>query len=79
MHTLPIGDAPRRGRAEDSGLTPRGVSGWIVCAGATRAISRGRVKCPRLGAVSAMECLACHLLVTVAPERDPRLACSTGE
>jgi hypothetical protein len=78
MHTLPISDSPRRGRAEDSGRTRRGVSGWIVCAGATRAISRGRVKCPRWGAVSAMECLACHLLVTVAPERDPRLACSTG-
>jgi hypothetical protein len=35
------------------------------------------VKCPQRGNVSAGECLACHLLATVANERDLRLACST--
>lgn len=52
---------------------------WIVCAGATRDVSRGNVKCPQRGIVSAKECLSCHLLVTVARERDVRLACSTAE
>lgn len=51
-------------------------SAWIVCAGATRKVSHGRVHCPRRGTVSAIECLACHLLVTVADERNPRRACS---
>lgn len=60
---------------------PVGQSGvaWIVCAGATCDVSRGRVKCPQRGTVSAMECMGCHLLVTVADERDLRLACSTAE
>jgi hypothetical protein len=50
---------------------------WIVCAGATRDVSRGNLNCPQRGIVSAKECLSCHLLVTVAEERDLRLACST--
>jgi len=57
----------------------RNRSIWIVCAGATRDVSRGLVKCPQRGIVSAQECLGCHLLVTVADERDLRLACSTAE
>ena len=57
----------------------RSRSTWIVCAGATRDISVGRVKCPQQGIVSVDECLACHHLVTVADERDLRLACSTAE
>ena len=56
-----------------------GGSAWIVCIGATREVTGGRVSCPRVGAVSAVDCLACHLLVTVAAERDPRWACATAE
>ena len=63
----------RRQRVEE-----RGSSIWIVCAGATRDVSRGRVECPQRGIVNAKECLGCHLLVTIAHERDLRLACSTA-
>jgi len=50
---------------------------WIVCVGTTLDVSRGRVKCPQRGILSAKECLACHLLVAVADERNLRFACST--
>jgi len=59
------------------GPVSRSRSPWIVCGGVTRDVRRGRVKCPQRGNVSAGECLACHLLATVANERDLRLACST--
>ena len=61
------------------GSVSRSSSPWIVCAGATRDVSRGGVNCPQRGNVRAADCLACHLLVTVADERDPRLGCSTAE
>jgi len=59
------------------GPVSRSRSPWVVCAGVTRDVRRGLVKCPQRGNVSAGECLACHLLVTLANERDLRLACST--
>jgi len=53
-------------------------SPWIACAGATHEVSRGRVNCPQRGVVRARDCVECHLLMTFAYERDPRLACSTS-
>lgn len=80
MNILSVREAPGRRDANDQ--WPRQSQkrlSWIVCAGATRDVSRGRVNCPQWGTVGAMECLACHLLVTVSDELDPRLACSTAE
>jgi len=79
MNILLVREAPGQCDANDTGLAGRSDVRWIVCAGATRDVSRGRVKCPRRGIVSATECLACHLLVTLTDERDLRLACSTAE
>lgn len=65
--------------ADGDGKASAGGSTWIVCIGATREVNGGRVSCPRVGAVSAVDCLTCHLLVTVAAERDPRWGCATAE
>jgi hypothetical protein len=78
MSVLSVSEPAGRRDVDDPGLAGRYGSIWIVCAGATRVVSGGRVKCPRWGTVSAMECMACHLLVTVADERNPRRACSTA-
>jgi hypothetical protein len=64
---------------DDRNVGSLGESAWIVCAGATRDVCRGLVDCPRWGSVDAVDCLACHLLETLANERDPRRACSTEE
>jgi hypothetical protein len=65
-------------RGSGSGDVPAGDS-WVVCAGHTRDVIDNRVTCPRLGSVSLTDCLGCHLLVTVARERDDRRACSVAE
>ena len=65
-------------RGSGSGDVPAGDS-WIVCFGHTRDVSEDRVSCPRRGSVTMRDCLACHLLVTVARERDVRRACSMPE
>ena len=64
-----------------SGASPPRGSGtsWIVCAGATRDVSDGRVQCPGHGVVEMGACLVCHLLVTCSAERNLRVECSTGE
>lgn len=69
----------RLGQDDANREGPEGVGHeqWIVCAGATRYARRGRVMCPQWGIREATECLACHLLETVANERDPRVACAT--
>lgn len=79
MNTLSVGEARGGREAYDGGLVSHRGSAWIVCAGATRDVSRGRVTCPQMGTVSAIECLACHLLVTVSDERSWLLACSTED
>jgi len=61
------------------GRVSRSRSPWLVCAGATRDVRRGRVECPGLGTVAEADCLACHLLVAVADERNLRFACTSAE
>jgi len=77
MNSPFIREASAGREASEPGFLSRPVTGWIVCAGATREVSRGQVNCPRDGVISAVECLACHLLVTIAHERNSRMACST--
>jgi len=79
MTSLSVSYAPVWRDAKDRAVLGRHNSAWIVCEGATREVSYGRVQCPRWSTVNAVECLACHLLVTVVDERDPRLACSSAE
>lgn len=80
MNILPVSESPGRRDANDQWPPlSQERSSWIVCAGATRDGSHGRVICPQWGSIGAVECLACHLLEAVSDERDPRLACSTGE
>lgn len=53
---------------------------WIVCGGAIREATAGRVACPLQGtAVTLGECLGCHCLVTHSGERDPLTDCVIGE
>jgi hypothetical protein len=78
MSVLSVSQPPGPADASGSGFPSRSGLRWIVCAGATRDVSRGHVKCPQRGIVNAKECLGCHLLVTIAHERDLRLACSTA-
>ena len=78
----PIGPMTSRRENHPRGATAEagaGGSAWMVCFGATREVSGGLVSCPRAGTVSLGDSLACHLLVTIAAERDPRLACATAE
>jgi len=79
MSVLSVSHPPGPTDANGSGFPSRSGLRWIVCAGATRDVRNGRVKCPRGGAVSAIDCMACHLLVTVADERSQRRACSVAE
>ncbi len=39
----------------------------------------GWVPCPIGGLAMVADCLDCHLLETVAGERDPRMSCATPE
>ena len=57
----------------------RASPSWVVCGGKTRDVIAGLVCCPRQGSVNADVCSECHFLLTLARERDPRLACSTAE
>lgn len=53
---------------------------WIVCGGAIREVTDGRVTCPLQGtAVALGECLGCHCLVTHSGERDPLTDCAIPE
>ena len=53
---------------------------WVVCGGATREATGGRVACPMQGvAVTLGECLGCHCLVTHSGERDPLTDCAMPE
>ena len=70
--------ASKQGATRVSVDVPAGDS-WIVCAGQTRDVINGLVSCPLLGPVALSDCLGCHLLVTVARERDVRRACSVAE
>ena len=70
--------ASNKGATRVSDHVPAGDS-WIVCAGHTRDVIDERVICPRLGSVTLGDCLGCHLLVTVARERDVRRGCSVAE
>ena len=53
---------------------------WVACLGSVHDVRAGRVDCPLLsGFVSLRECLDCHLLLTVADERDGWTACAVGD
>ena len=56
---------------------PDPLGQWVVCGGAIREVTDGRVACPLQGtAVSLGECLGCHCLVTHSGERDPLTDCA---
>jgi hypothetical protein len=52
---------------------------WIICQGAERAVTDGRVRCPLKGRVTLAQCLGCHLLETLADERARRSGCVAGD
>ena len=53
---------------------------WVACLGSVHVVRAGRVDCPLLsGSVSLRECLDCHLLLTVADEREGWAACAVGD
>lgn len=53
---------------------------WVVCGGAVRDATGGRVTCPLQGrAVTLGECIGCHCLMTHSGERDPLTDCAIGE
>ena len=57
-----------------------GAERWVACLGSVHDVRAGRVDCPLLsGTVSLRECLACHLLLTVADEREGWTACAIGD
>jgi hypothetical protein len=59
---------------------PDAAGQWVVCGGAIREVTDGRVICPLQGrAVALGECLGCHCLVTHSGERDPLTDCVIGE
>jgi hypothetical protein len=59
---------------------PEAPGQWVVCGGAFREASGGRVACPLQGTPVAIgECLGCHCLVTHSGERDPGTDCATTE
>jgi hypothetical protein len=62
-------------RARDEGEP----DGWLVCLGETRLMQQGRVECAvRPGQVPVEVCLRCHLLQTLAGERDMPSCDATG-
>lgn len=59
---------------------PEAPGQWVVCGGAIREATGGRVDCPLQGrAVALGECIGCHCLVTHSAERDPLTDCAIGE
>jgi hypothetical protein len=52
---------------------------WIICHGAERVVRDGLVRCPLKGSAGIARCVECHLLETLAAERDRRVECGTGE
>lgn len=52
---------------------------WVQCQHELREMQDGWVPCPIGGLAMAADCLDCHLLETVAGERDPRVSCATPE
>ena len=69
--TTPLRELPETDRRQ-------ALPDWIVCLGDSREALGGMVTCPQNGRTPLAECLDCHLLETVARERDPRIACETG-
>lgn len=59
---------------------PEAPGQWVMCGGAIRDATDGRVSCPLYGtAVMLGECIGCHCLVTHSGERDPLTDCAIGE
>lgn len=59
---------------------PDAAGQWVVCGGAIREVTGGRLTCPLQGtAVALGECLGCHCLVTHSGERDPLTDCAIPE
>lgn len=59
---------------------PEAPGQWVVCGGAVREATDGRVICPLQGtAVALGECIGCHCLVTHSGERDPLTDCVLPE
>ncbi|HEX9634901.1 MAG TPA: hypothetical protein VGB34_05380 [Candidatus Limnocylindria bacterium] len=52
---------------------------WIVCRGAERDVRDGVVRCPLKGNIDVAHCMECHLLETLAAERDRSLECRADE
>lgn len=49
---------------------------WLVCMGSARDVRHGRLTCPlRSEEVDVSGCRSCHLLVTIAGEREPETDC----
>lgn len=67
------------GRLDNDRVAERRGPAWVVCLGMTRDVSQGLVDCPRRGPVSAVDCLTCHLVMTVADERASRRACAVTD
>ena len=66
----------RRDGGEGAAAYPAPYVAWIVCEGAPRDVSDGLVPCPYHGPTPVSVCMDCHLLETLAAERDPRLSCA---
>ncbi|MGZ8564023.1 MAG: hypothetical protein ACXWWU_10440 [Candidatus Limnocylindria bacterium] len=59
---------------------PDPLGQWVVCGGAIREVTDGRVTCPLQGtAVALGECIGCHCLVTLSGERDRQTDCAIGD
>ncbi len=53
---------------------------WVVCGGAIREVTDGKVICPLSGTPTSLgECIGCHCLVTHSGERDPLTDCAIPE
>lgn len=53
---------------------------WVACLGSVHDVRAGRVDCPLVsGTVGLRECLDCHLLLTVADEREGWTSCGIGD
>jgi hypothetical protein len=79
MSIAPIHQAGRRRRTDIGQALGDDHPSWIVCRGKTRDVIQGMVHCPQNGTASVDVCLGCHLLATLARERNLRLGCTTAE
>ena len=60
-------------------MEPHPRVSWIICHGAERVVRDGFVRCPVNGSAGIARCMECHLLETLADERNVRVECRTGD